>query len=553
MKLPSFNFNKSKPKKQEQFSVAVSIGSNTIEGAVYSLEENAVIRSAVFKLPPGIINAAGDTIADPVALGELIISLMKEIAAPTRNIHLCVPCTLIRVVELPKMEDEEYYISLASEAERFRAFDNTEAIIEFDKLPNASSPVNQRLVYTAMRKDTFLLYHKAIKNARLHLASLNVEPIQVMRGMLSTGMMDIIASHSETPEFCWGAMIHEFDRLRFMVWKGQHLVDIREITMSGQLLSNTDDNTVVLSDLVMELKRTIFSVKPNVPQFWFSHRISYVLLQHLQQELGVTFRSFQLPATFSVDRTDIGMAVVGSAFSDIDSRPYSLNLLDTQSPFQQENGPVSFNFFNFKLDRGFDIEHPEDGASTLRKFMIPSFLGSLGLVLGLWIILWSITLYQENFREQNTESGKQLEDSIVRLTEKVTFYKQSYLLSTKILSVADSSKEVNSILLGLLSDVQYLPRSLWLSEVSYDEQVSITGYALKHKDIVDVTKRFEQRDYGKNFVLHHITEEYLDTTRPIVYNFLLGGMLNTQSEKDTPGINTESDNNVESSNTDHSP
>jgi Tfp pilus assembly PilM family ATPase len=535
----------SQSKKAEKYAVAISIGASSLEGAVYSVEEQAIIRSNIFRLPPSIISTAGDTLADPQALGDLMLNLMKDMAAPTRAVHLCVPCTLMRVVELPKMEDDEYYLSLASEAERFRAFDNTEAVIQFDKLAEASSPVNQRLVYNAIRKDTFLAYQRLMKQARLSIASFNVEPVQVMRSVFATGMMETLAQHAETPDFCWGTMMHEFDRLRFMVWKGQQLVDIREITVSGQLLSNTEENAVVLSDLVMELKRTLMAVRPHVPQFWFSHRINYVLLQHLQQELGVTFRSFQLPSTFQVDRTDIGMAVVGGVFSHQEPRPYQLNLLQSKSAVQTEASPFGLSLFNFKSDEGFGGEDALGEDNPLKKFVLPATLGATGMVGIVWLLLFGIILFQENFQQQNSRSGKQLEESIDRLNTKVNQYKQSYLLSTKILSVADSSKEVNGILLGLLADVQYLPSSLWLSEISYDKQVSITGYALQHQDIAAITKSFEQRPYGRNFVLHHITEENLGNNTGTVYNFLLGGMLNTTQQEDVEAQTPSGNENAE--------
>ena len=518
--------DKATSKKKDKFSVSISIASHEIEGAVYSHEHQKVVKSVVHKMPMGLLVSGGDVISDVSVLSDLLTLMMNDLEPPTRKVYLTIPCTLLRLMELPKMEREEYYVFLASEAERFRAFDNTEAIISFEEINDSSNMANQKLIYSALRKDTFLRYKKAAQDAKIQLLSIEVEPLQVIRSMIATGIMESITEEAKDPHFCWGSMIHEFDRLRFFIWRGSKLVDIREITLSGQVLSNVNEHSVVLDDLVTELNRTVVAVKPLEPLFWFSHRLNYVLLQHLQHEIGVNFKSFEVPDSFQSDRADIGVVVVGGCFTKSHQEPYTLNFLDKRSPYAKSKSGFSLpslGSFSASSLEDFDFNN-----NLLTSLVLPCMVGSFVLVGLVWTTMLIINFSNEHNKVQTEKDKTQLTSNIERLNSEIEYYTQRNLLSEKILSVANASKEVNTVLLGLLSDIQHLPPSLWFSEVGYDEQVSITGKAFHHEDILDLTNQLEKRHYGKNFVLHYIREEEVSPNEPLIYSFMLGGLLNTQ-------------------------
>jgi Tfp pilus assembly PilM family ATPase len=516
-------------RKKEKYSVSISIGSGEIEGAIYHHELQAVTKSVIHKLPHGLIASGGDIIPDSSALSDILTKVMDELAPATRQVHLTIPCTLLRVIETPKMELDEYSIFLASEAERFRAFDNTEAVVAFELLENASTPVNQRILYTAIRRDTYEKYQKACKTANIRLASMEVEPLQIIRSMVGTGLYNKIQEQMPEPNFCWGSMIQEFDRLRFLIWQGLDLVDIREITISGQMLSQTTDNAVVLSDLVMELNRTVQGVKPLEPLFWMTHRLNYILLQHLQHEIGVGFKSFEVPTDFTTDRTDIGMVVLGGCFESVEIRPYHLNFFDKKSSSKKGGSTFSLgslSSFNPASFEGLDISN-----NPLVRMVVPAMGAGVILVVVGWFSLMGINTYNEASKIEIEQKQKQLTSSIQQTTTELTHYTQMYLLSEKILSVVNESKQVNTILLDLLTDIQYLPPTLWFSEVGYNKQVTIIGNALHAEDVLNLTGKLEQRSYGKDFILHYINEEEVSPEEPLIYNFMLGGLLNTSGVK----------------------
>jgi hypothetical protein len=512
-------------KKKDKYSISISIAATEIEGAVYCHNRQTVIKSVVHKMPMGVLVSGGDVIAEVSQLSDLLSVMMKDLDAPTRKVHLSIPCTLLRLMELPKMERADYYMYLASESERFRAFDNTEAIVAFEEIDDAVNVAHQKLIYSAIRKDTFLRYQKAAADAKIHLLSIEVEPLQVVRSMIATGIVSNIAEQAEDPNFCWGSLMHEFDRLRFLIWRGTNLIDIREITLSGQVLSNANENPVILEDLVNELHRTVAANKPFEPLFWFTHRLNYVLLQHLQHAIGVNFRSFEVPASFQVDRADIGIVTVGGCFFEPEPRPYSLNFLDKRSPYNKNKS--AFSLGTFGSLSASSLQDMDFKNNLLMSLVLPSVIGSCVLVGIVWIA--TLTIHKSNqLNKIETEQNKiQLTANIARLKDQVDYYHRYNQLSLKILSIARKSKSVNKVLLGLLNDIQHLPSSLWFSEVAYDKDISITGKALRHEDILDLTNQLEQRQYGRDFVLHYIREEEVSPEKPLLYSFKLGGLLNT--------------------------
>lgn len=95
-----------------------------------------------------------------------------------KTVNLSMPATLLRVVDMPKMGAQELYLSLSSEAERYKSFDDTEAIVDFHVLPAlaTTSPNMQRVIFGAVRKDTFLALRRACQVARVRPGAVDIEP-----------------------------------------------------------------------------------------------------------------------------------------------------------------------------------------------------------------------------------------------------------------------------------------------------------------------------------------------------------------------------------------
>jgi hypothetical protein len=251
----------------------------------------------------------------------------------------------------------------------------------------------------------------------------------------------------------------------------------------------------------------------------------------LQHQLGVTFRSFQLPDNLNADRADMELSALGCALSAINPLPYTLNLLETKSPYQLEHNWLDSFSLSALKGQSFILKSASGVPQGSFGMMLPALIFSSATVVVVWMCLLVGNIYLKNSQKQALVTQQQVSSNVERLNTQVEFHKQNYMLSQKILSVADASNQVNNLLVGLLDDIRYVPPSVWISEIGYDEKVTIAGYALKHSDIITATRAFETRPYGSDFILHYITEAIVGEDSPNVYSFMLGGMLSTTSQE----------------------
>src|SRR4051812_23290793 len=118
------------PKKKKPVYAGLSVTKRSVELAVFS-PKGALEQFASAPLPPGVFDADGDQVQNPILLKSIIVQLMQTVKPLPVQVHLSVPGTLLRIVEMPKMPPSALYLSLSSEAERYKTFDNTEAVVDF--------------------------------------------------------------------------------------------------------------------------------------------------------------------------------------------------------------------------------------------------------------------------------------------------------------------------------------------------------------------------------------------------------------------------------------
>lgn len=504
-------------------SVGISIQPNVLEGALYNRETNHIIRSVNYSLPQGVITSGGDMVPDAKILADLLKILWRDLNPPNCEVSLSVPSTLLRVVELPKMEREEYYISLASEAERFRAFDNTEAIVEFEALEGASSPSLQRLVFAAVRKDSYFAYKQAAKAAKIKLAGISLDTVQIFKAFMGTGVLKGIVEQVGHANFLWGSIMQEFDRLRFFLWRGSKIIEIREVTMSGQLLDAAQEDSLILNDLITEVRRTIQAAKIEAPLFWLTSRLSFVVVQALQQVLQVPVQSIQYHESLQVDRADIGLVVIGTCFSGFTNEPFRLNFLENTGANQGYASGLGGEF-NLGYLEGIDLAY-------FKKVGIPSLAASLVLVLGVWFLLLTFNQVQAKKLKEITTLSQGGDAQLEQFKKESSNLKQIYNLNQSILQVASQSKQTNKTVLSVLNDLQLLtPNTMWFSDIIFDKELKISGYALKQQEIIEFTQTFEKKAYAHDIVIHHINERIINGNR--AFNFTLAG-LSKKDEQET--------------------
>ena len=77
--------------------------------------------------------------------------------------------------------------------------------------------------------------------------------------------------------------------------------------------------------------------------------------------------------------------------------------------------------------------------------------------------------------------------------------------------------------LSLLNDLQNLtPNTMWFSEIKFDEELKINGFALTHQEIIRFTQAFDKKSYAHDMVIHNINERIINGNR--AFNFTLAGL-----------------------------
>ncbi|MBY0402703.1 MAG: pilus assembly protein PilM, partial [Cyanobacteria bacterium] len=310
-------------KKVPQTFLGISISSHKVEVASIQPSRDVettphkIIKSVSYTLADGILSFGGDVVQDPNALGQIISSLVDQVKPKSRVAHLSIPGTLLRFTEMPKMQPKELYLSLSSEAERYKIFDDTEAAVDFSVLDIPGTPANQqKLVFGAVRNDTLNAYKQILKIAKIKIASIDLEPLNVLRGMAGTAVLNSLVQQIGPTAF-WGTILVEPERVRLLLWQGSNLVDLREFQMG-------DPNSYVISDLLDEIQRT---TKTNQPAIWLTYRMPEVADKILSERLNIPVRSCLIGPAITQDQPDLMVSTVGTALRSLVSFPFDFDIL----------------------------------------------------------------------------------------------------------------------------------------------------------------------------------------------------------------------------------
>src|SRR5688572_16645694 len=94
----------------------LSITGHAAELAIFSPKTLAFQQAASVAIPPGLFDQDGDTVQSPQLLKDVLSQLFRSVKPKPTSVHLSLPGTLLRMVEMPKMDPAGLYVSLSSEA-----------------------------------------------------------------------------------------------------------------------------------------------------------------------------------------------------------------------------------------------------------------------------------------------------------------------------------------------------------------------------------------------------------------------------------------------------
>jgi Tfp pilus assembly PilM family ATPase len=509
-------------KRQLQPTVGIAINEETIEGVIFSPRDHRILNAVTYPLPPGLLTEGGDQVTDPSILAQCINGVLKSLGAKTRQVQLSIPATLLRMVDMPRLEQDELALSLSSEAERYKSFDQAEAVVAFHLLPMSApaSPGVQtplRLVFGAIRKDTYEAYAKAFSLAKIKPMSIDLEPLAILRSLSGSGVLDSLVGQIGTDQ-PWGTLFVEPGRLRLSLWQSNDLLELREVYMDTSSFHDPTQLRVTLEDLHEEIRRTS---KHYQAVIWLTHGLPTSLVDSLAEEIQVPVRSCflspELPAP-----PDTGLVAAGASFQPFVSFPFSIDFADVVRPAVRggSSARMELSAANINASGG-------GGRTVLAGFpswTMPAWVASFVLLLLIFGGCW-FGESMINGEVSTLESQKSaVTNEIAMLDTQLTKLKAQLQLHINLADIAKNARLRNIVYNKLSDDLRYkTPEKLWLSKISVGDDLTFEGKALTHEAALDFARGFDDSDYVSTVMLNALSENVIGTTP--LYDFQVGGKI----------------------------
>lgn len=498
------------PLKRKTAHVGLSITQQAIEAAVFSPKNMAIESYAYRLLPEGVLDVDGDVIVNPNALKELIRQTVQELRPKPGYVHLSLPATLLRVTSMPKMEADGMYVSLSSEAERYKTFDHSEAIVDMVPLDVPGTPPQQQaLLFGAVRNDTLNQYLKILKELKLKACSISLESVNVMRAMAGTGVLDGLIQQVGT-DSVWGVLFVEPSRVRFSLWQGDRLLEMRETAMDTRGFAHATVDDMVVEDLLEEIRRTAKNLQPVL---WLTHNMPPALEQTLASRAGCPFRAAPLGQGLQITQP-MQLAVVGAALSSTVQFPFDFDIsagVGRSGGHAHESKPAA-------IASGA----AEEGGGNV---LMP--LGGLAIVFGLLItgaLMAGAWLAGQGIPELESKvSGVQNEIAQLELEQRAL--KKQLELDDLLLSLIRQARMRNHVYVAMTEDLtRKTPERIWISVLEANTGMKLHGKALNHQSVINFARSFDSAPYTGAVLIDSIKEGRLNGVR--IFDFVIGGRVN---------------------------
>ncbi|HEY9745874.1 MAG TPA: pilus assembly protein PilM [Oculatellaceae cyanobacterium] len=501
-------------KKSKPAYAGLSITRHAAELAIFSPKTMAIESAASIPIPPGVFDRDGDSIYDPDLLKDLLGQLLRSVRPRPNLVHLSLPGTLLRLVEMPKMEPAGLYVSLSSEAERYKTFDNAEAVVDFCPVPHPNQPPNrQQVVFGAVRSDTLTQYLKILKGLKVKTASISLEPLTVLRAMAGTGVLDGLVQQIGTDAY-WGLILVEATRVRLSIWQCDQLVELRETAMETQDFAMATPDSMAVEDLLEEIRRTTKAVQPTV---WLSHDLPPAMQQVLSEKLGYPIYPAPLGQGLTLSQP-LQLSTVGAALSSMVEFPFQFDILAGLT--HSGGGGASSQSSSAAPQQLAEEVSGSNGGS-----LIPLGLGSLvvsGLVTGGLFV--AAMMVQQQIPELEAKRDN-IKMEVSALEARQQELKKKAELDRALLDMIQQSKIRNRIYVALTDDLRNkTPEKIWIRSLTVDNALQLDGKALSHQSVINFARSFDEPVYARDIVIKSIKEGRLGGT--LVFDFSLSGRVN---------------------------
>jgi Tfp pilus assembly PilM family ATPase len=499
-------------KKLPPCYVGMSVSKSMVEAAVLQpskdvgVSPHTIVRSVMLPLPDGVLSPSGDEVLDSQTLSSVMSAALSEVKAKSRQVHLCIPATLLRVTEMPIMQPKELYLSLTSEAERYKTFDETESVVDFSLQDNPPpAPGQSRVVFNAVRGDTLAAYKMACVKAKIKIASIDIEPMHVLRGMAGSGVLDSLVTQIGQAAF-WGTLFVEPERIRLALWQGNILYELREVQMDTREFALADPNTMAANDLFDEIQRTI---KTNVPSIWLTYRMPAAMDQVLAQRFNVPVRAAMIGPGVAADKPTLQVSTVGASLRNLVEFPFDFDI--------NSSGKL------------YAAPKQASPGQTDAVVGLMTVLGGIGMLLSL--LAWGgLALFtQFALTPQLTEKQTQVDSitaeisSVQSQIDQISGTADYYSFAKEVLN---KTKARNQAFVEFIADLRRkTPPALWVYQVKLNDKdmVIFQGKTTDHQSVLNLAKSFDEVRYANTIRVRYIAEDKIGATP--VFRFVITGSI----------------------------
>ncbi|MCE3234007.1 MAG: hypothetical protein K0Q50_187 [Vampirovibrio sp.] len=498
------------PTNKKPVYAGLSISHEAIELVVFSPKTLSVEQSVSLPIPDGLFDNERDSISDPALLKGLLAQAFQAVKLKPATVHLSLPGTLLRMVEMPKMDPSGLYVSLSSEAERYKTFDNTEASVDFIVCENPHLPPNMlQLVLGAVRSDVLHLYLKTLKELKVKVHSIGLEPLSILRGMAGTGVLDSLVQQIGT-DACWGMMFVEASRVRFTLWRCDKLLELRELSMDTHEFVHAAPGSIVVEDMLEEIRRT---VKTEQPVLWLTHNMPPAMENALAEVLGCPVRMAPMGNAINMGQP-LQLSSLGSAMTSVVPFPFELDITEGIKSAGGSSASATS-----------EVAADIDSGDGPPPWLIPAGFASLalgGIASGILFAMASMAAMQIPDLTSKVESAKV---EVAGLQTRQAELKKKVELDKSLLDMVEKAKIRNHVYVAFTDDLKRkTPEQLWVQQLQVNDEVSMEGKALNHQSVINFAKSFDTAPYTRAVLIDSIKEGRLGSS--LVYDFKISGGVN---------------------------
>ena len=512
-------------KRKKAWSVGISIHPDRVSLVRVSNQGLELGQTNTVPLGTGVIASNGNQVLNVNALAEALTKLIKQSGVKERNFHLSVPATLVRMVEMPALAPNEMQVSLSSEAEGYKAFSNTEAIVSFAFADPTNKPAaggKKWVVFGALRSDAIDGYYMACKKAKMKLSSIDVHPVNTLRSMAATGVLDSLVRQIEADEI-WGMLHIDAERLFVTLWHGNQVLEVREASVDMNAVqmatANTPDGTLV-DDCVEEIRRTI---KTQNPAVWLVTNVPANLADALAERFATPFTPAQIDPALLQGETSVELDAFGAALHEDVPFPFGFNFMHPGlgakaaevKPAVDKTKPG-----NIKTRTSSSGLHP----------LIPVGIACCVAVALLSVIAFGVnSFYIQPEKNKLAQGVSDAQSRVTGLSQQLSQLQSWASLEQAAVTLLRNARIRNKTYTRLANDlIRMTPNNLWVHNILVGQTIEIDGKTTQHESVMAFAKQFDTTVYAKNLLINAIREDWIGNVK--VYTFKVAGGLTLAPE-----------------------